>query len=99
MLKKILQLLGLAKKTARIDKPVGEVTHYYGGLGVAIVKFNKEIPSGTNLSFHGVTTDFSQNVDSMELDRKPVMKAPKGEEIGIKVRKKVREGDKVYFNK
>lgn len=99
MLKKILQSLGLSKKMPRTDKPVGEVTHYYGGLGVAIVKFNKDIPAGSELAFQGATTDFSQNAESMEFNRKPVTKAPKGMEIGIKVKKKVREGDRVYLNK
>jgi len=99
MLKKILQALGLSKKTPRTDKPIGEVTHYYGGLGVAIVKFNQEVSDGANIAFQGKTTDFSQNLESMELDRKPIMKAPKGKEIGIKVKKKVREGDNVYLNK
>ncbi len=99
MLKKILQSLGLQKKTPRPDKPVGEVTHYYGHLGVAIVKFNQDMSAGASLAFQGATTDFEQSLDSMQLDHKPVMKAPKGKEIGIKVRKKVREGDSVYLNK
>lgn len=99
MLKKILQSLGLSKKMPRTDKPVGEVTHYYGGLKVAIVKFTQEVQSGSAATFQGATTDFSQNLESMELDRKPVTKAPKGKEIGIKVKKKVREGDRVYLDK
>lgn len=99
MLKKILQALGLSKKSPRTDKPIGEVTHFYGGLGVAIVKFRQDVPAGADVTFQGATTDFSQNLKSLELDRKPVMKAPKGKEIGIKVGKKVREGDGVYLNK
>lgn len=99
MLKKILKALGLSKKTPRTDKPVGEVTHYYGHLGVAIVKFNQDMSVGANLAFQGATTDFEQNLDSMQFDHKPVLKAPKGKEIGIKVKKKVREGDMVYLNK
>ena len=98
MLKKILKALGLLKKTVRTDKPVGVVTHYYGNLSVAIVKFNQNISIGKNLSFLGSTTDFSQIINSMELDRKSVTMAQKGKEIGIKVNKKVREGDKVYLN-
>lgn len=98
MLKKLLKALGLSKKTIRTDKSVGEVTHYYGNLGVAIVKFNQDMPLGKNVTFLGSTTDFSQNLESMELDRKPVNMAPKGKEIGVKVKDKAREGDKVYLN-
>ncbi|MBI4992380.1 MAG: translation elongation factor-like protein [Candidatus Harrisonbacteria bacterium] len=98
MLKKLLKALGLSKKVPRTDKPVGEVTHYYSHLGVAIVKFNQDIPAGKNLTFQGATSDFSQDVTSMQVDRKSVDKAPKGKEVGIKVKDKVREGDKVYLN-
>jgi hypothetical protein len=98
MLKKLLKALGFSKKTVRTDKSVGEVTHYYGNLGVAIVKFNKDVPVGKNVTFLGATTDFSQDINSMELDRKPVTTAPKGKEVGIKVKDKTREGDEVYLN-
>jgi len=98
MLKKLLRALGLSKKVARTDKPVGEVTHYYGGLGVAIVKFHQDMPEGKNVTFQGVTTDFSQDITSMEFDHKPVTVASRGKEVGIKVKDKVREGDQVYLN-
>ena len=78
-------------------KPIGEVTHYYGGIGVAIVKFNKEVALGTRARFHGATTDFEQVLDSMQYDHKEVNSAPKGKEIGIKVQDKVRDGDKVFL--
>jgi len=98
MLKKLLRALGFSKKVPRTDKPVGEVTHYYSNLGVAIVKFHQDMPAGKNLTFQGATTDFSQDVDSMELDHKSVSLAPRGKEAGLKVKEKVREGDKVYLN-
>src|SRR3989344_540239 len=98
MLKKLLRALGLSKKAPRTDKPVGEVTHYYGNLGVAIVKFHQDMSVGKNLTFQGATTDFSQDLDSMQMDHKSVQVAPKDKEIGIKAKKKVREGDKVYLN-
>lgn len=98
MLKKLLKAIGLSKKVPREDKPVGEVTHFYSNIGVAIVKFNQDVPVGKNVAFQGATTDFSQNIDSMELDHKPVTVAPQGKEVGLKVKEKVREGDKVYLN-
>ena len=98
MLKKLLKALGLAKKVARTDKPVGEVTHYYSNLGVAIVKFHQDMPAGKNVTFQGATTDFSQDLTSMELDHKSATSAPQGREVGIKVKEKVREGDRVYLN-
>lgn len=98
MLKKLLKSLGFSKKEPRTDRPVGEVTHYYGKLEVAIVKFNQDVPAGKNVTFQGATTDFSQDLSSMELDHKPLSSAPHGKEVGVRVKDKVREGDKVYLN-
>lgn len=77
-------------------KPIGEVTHFYGNLGVAIVKFTKTVSAGTRVRFKGATTDFEETAHSMEYDHKQVEAAKKGQEVGIKVGQKVREGDKVF---
>ncbi len=98
MLKKILQALGMSKKMPRTGKPIGEVTHYFGDISVAIVKFKQEVPVGAILAFQGHTTDFSQSVSSMQYDHKPVQSAPKGREVGIKVKDKVRVGDMVFLD-
>jgi len=85
------------KLKVKADKPIGSVTHYYSGLGVAIVKFKKPMKKGTTVAFRGATTDFTQVVDSMQYDHKDVALAPKGKEVGIKVKDKVREDDGVYL--
>ncbi len=79
------------------QKPIGVVTHYYGGLGVAIVKFNKKVKTGERVHFKGHTTDFEETLKSMQFDHKEVQEAGKGEEIGVKVKEKVRSGDEVYL--
>lgn len=88
--------MGLFSKTSKEPQPIGEVTHYYGGLGVAIVKFKKTVKVGDRLRFKGATTDFEETVKSMQYDHKDIKEAKKGKEVGIKVGEKVREGDKVY---
>ncbi len=84
-------------KAKKEEKPIGMVTHYYGGIGVAIIKFNKKVAAGASVRFKGATTDFEQKVSSMQYDHKDVKDAPKGKEIGVKVDDKVREGDEVYL--
>ena len=86
-----------AVKTMKVEKPIGVVTHFYGNIKVAIIKFKKPVKSGTKLCFSGATTDFDQVVKSMQYDHKDIAVAPKGKEIGIKVNKRVREGDEVYL--
>ncbi|OGY99821.1 MAG: hypothetical protein A2945_02390 [Candidatus Liptonbacteria bacterium RIFCSPLOWO2_01_FULL_52_25] len=83
-------------KKPKAPKPIGAVTHFYGHLGVAIVKFSKPTAVGARLHFKGATTDFEDTVKSMQYDRASIETAPKGKEIGIKVKSKVREGDEVY---
>lgn len=78
------------------EKPIGEVTHYYGNLGVAIIKFTKAVKTGESVHLKGTTTDFTQKIDSMQFDHKDIGEAEKGQEVGIKVDDKVREGDQVF---
>jgi hypothetical protein len=86
------------KKPAPVKKikPVGTVTHYYAHIKVAIVKFNTKIKAGTELYFKGATTDFKETSKSMQFDHKPVTAAIPKKQIGIKLKKRVREGDLVY---
>jgi translation initiation factor IF-2 len=77
-------------------KPVGTVTHYYAHIKVAIVKFNTKIKAGTELYFKGATTDFKEAAKSMQFDHEPVAAAMPKKQIGIKLKKRVREGDLVY---
>ncbi len=77
-------------------KPVGKVTHYYTHIKVAIVKFNTNIRTGSELYFKGATTDFTEEAKSMQFDHEPVAVAKKGKQVGIKLKKRVREGDLVY---
>lgn len=85
----------IVKKTV-LAKPIGTVTHFYGGLKVGIIKFNKPVKVGATIRFKGATTDFSQKIASMQYDHKPLKIAPKGKQVGLKIKKRVRVGDKVY---
>lgn len=77
-------------------KPIGNVTHFFTEISVAIVVFKQNVPAGTMLHFRGATTDFKQPAKSMQFDHAPVAVAKKGKQIGIKVKNRVREGDAVH---
>ena len=77
--------------------PVGEVTHYYSNLGVAIVKLNKGLKVGDKVHVEGPSTNFDQAVSEMQLDHANIEAGKKGQDIGLKVSEKVREGDKVFI--
>ncbi len=86
----------MAKVAKKSQKPIGVVTHFYNAINVAIVRFKENVPTGTALHFRGATTDFKQTVKSMQHNHETVKMAPKGKQIGIKVTKRVREGDEVH---
>ena len=63
-------------------KAIGKVISYYSHISVAAIDLS--------------TTDFTQVVDSMQIEHKPVKSAGKGDSIGIKVQDKVRVNDLIY---
>lgn len=77
-------------------KPVGDITHYFGNIGVAVIKLTGSLKNGDSIQVVGGETDFTQAVDSMEVDRQKVAEAKKGDSVGLKINQKVREGYKVY---
>ena len=86
-----------AKKKAFEGKLVGRVTHYFSHVHAAVLNVEKgPIRVGDKLYFKGHTTDFKETVKSMEIDRNPIQQAATGDEIGLQVKKRVREHDLVY---
>ena len=78
-------------------KLVGKVTHYFGNLGVAVIELSDTLKVGDEIRIvGGVETDFTQKVNSMEIEHEKMKKAKKGDMIGLKMKEKVREGYKVY---
>jgi len=82
---------------AEKQKQIGEVTHYFSNISVAVVNLKSGLAVGDEIRIvGGEETDFNQTVDSMEVDHKKVAKAKKGDDVGMKVNEKVREGYKVF---
>ncbi len=76
--------------------PVGEVTHYFANISVAVVKLSDSVKEGDMLLFEGATTSFEQKAESMQIEHKEIKEAGKGDAIGMKVKERVREGDMVF---
>ncbi len=77
-------------------KLIGKISHYFSKIEVAVIDLDSALKTGDTLRIVGGEVDFNQVVDSMEIDRKKVEKAGKGDAVGMKVSQKVREGYKVY---
>ncbi|MDO8470124.1 MAG: hypothetical protein Q7S84_03895 [bacterium] len=86
-----------AQPKPKLGKPIGIVTHFFDHISVGIVKFSKPVKVGATVRFLGAHTDFTQPIASMQYDHQPIAVAKKAQEIGIKVKEKVHEGNKVYL--
>jgi translation elongation factor EF-1alpha len=76
---------------------VGRVARYFGKVGVAAIEIHGgNLRIGDTIRIRGKTTDFSQTVESMEVEHQSVETAVPGQLIGVKVRERVREDDVVY---
>ena len=79
------------------EELVGAVTHYFGKAQVAGIKITEGgLSVGDTIHILGHTSDFTQKIESMQINRAPVESAKVGDEIGIRVAEHAREHDKVY---
>ncbi len=79
------------------EQKVGEVMKFFSKPSVAAIKITAgELKVGDRIKIKGHTTDFEDQIQSMQIDNKPVEKAEPGQMIGIKVKDRVREKDEVF---
>jgi translation initiation factor IF-2 len=78
-------------------RKVGTVFHFFAKAGVAAVRVTDgEVQVGDRLQFQGPTTDFVETVQSLQVDKAGVPGVGAGQEVGIRVSQRCREGDLVY---
>jgi putative protease len=79
-----------------MKNPIGKITNYYAKISVAVVELLAPLKKGEEIAIKGTTTDFTQTVTSMQIDRKDIAAAQTGQAIGLKVKDRVRPGDLLY---
>jgi len=79
------------------EEQVGVIVKFFKKPSVAALEVtNGTIKKGDVLKYKGHTTDFTEEVTSMEIDNQPVDEVKTGDLVGLKVKERVRESDKVY---
>lgn len=78
------------------EKEIGKITHYYGKLSVGIIELTDTLKVGDTIHIKGHSSDFTQLIDSIQIEHANVSEAKVGDMIGLKVTQKVHEHDKVY---
>ncbi len=74
----------------------GIVSNYFEHVGAAAVKLSAGLKVGDTIKIVGGGNEFVQRIESMQIDRKSVTSAKKGNEVGIMVAQKVRKGYKLF---
>ena len=80
------------------EEKVGVVDGYYAKIGVAAIRLTDgALQVGDQIRIHGHTTDFTQTVESIQLEHKPIQRAERGSEVALKVRDRVRQHDQILL--
>jgi putative protease len=79
-----------------MDIRIGKITHYYDHIRVAVLELTGELKVGETIHIHGHTTDFNQQVDSIEIEHQKIESAGPGTEVALKVIEPVHEGDILF---
>jgi translation elongation factor EF-1alpha len=80
-----------------MEERIGVVTHYYSHLSVATLRLESgTLRVGDVIHIRGHTTDFSQRVESLEVNNAPTTEVGPNDDFGLKVVEHAREHDVVY---
>ena len=78
------------------EKQIGEVTNYFKNVGAAAIKLSAPLKIGDKIKIKSAEKEVEVVVKSLQIDRKPVKEAKKGDEIGLLVPEPVHKENKVF---
>src|SRR2546423_14901182 len=79
------------------EQLVGTVVHYFKGPSVAVVRLTEgALAVGDRIRFHGHTTDFTEQIVSMEVNHQKVAAASVGDEGAIQGSDRTRQHDQGF---
>ena len=81
------------------SKQIGIVVNFFEHVGVAAIKLAGKLKLGDTIRIVGGNIDFTEVIDSIQIEGKNVKSGKKGDGVGVKISEKVRKGYKVYLVK
>ncbi len=79
------------------EEKIGIVTDYFAKIGVAGIRLTDgELRVGDRVRFRGHTTDFTQVVESLQVEHQAVDRADRGSDVAVKAQERVRRHDQVF---
>jgi translation initiation factor IF-2 len=89
-------LFSEGRSVMAVEEEIGRVRDYFAHISVAGIDLTGKLKVGDTIHIHGHTTDITQVVDSMQIERVDVPEAGSGSSVGIKVVDRCRAGDHVF---
>lgn len=78
------------------EKQIGVVTDFFAKVNAAAIKLEAPLKIGDKIKVKTGEKEIELEVASMQIDRKPIEKAKKGDEVGILMPEPVHKGNKVF---
>ncbi len=79
------------------EEEIGKVTHFFPKASAAGIEITSgSLNVGDTIHIKGHTSDFTQTIDSMQVENQTVDSAKKGDSVGSKTKERAREHDIVY---
>ena len=78
------------------EKEIGRISHYFSKISVGIIELTDTLKVGDTIRVKGVHDDFTQKVDSLQVEHEQIMEGKSGDAVGVRVASKAHENDKVF---
>jgi len=79
------------------EKKIGTVMDFFAKIGVIAIALEDDgLRVGDTIHIKGATSDFTETVTSMQIERESVNEAKVGDNVGIKAKERARKKDVVY---
>ena len=76
---------------------VGKITHFYNKISVAVVELSGTLKKGDKISIEKEGEEpLEQTVGSMQIEHEQVKEAKRGQAIGMKIDKPVKENSQIF---
>ena len=78
------------------DFKIGKVIHFYDKIGVGVVALTAGLAVGDSIKVVKNDDEFTQKVESMQIEHEQVKEAKKGDEVAVKLDKPTKKGAEIF---
>ncbi|MFA6003268.1 MAG: hypothetical protein WC881_04295 [Elusimicrobiota bacterium] len=78
------------------EKEIGKITHYFAHVSAGVIALTDTLKVGDTIHVKGAHDDFTQTIESLQVDHKPIPEGKAGDQVGFKVTGKIHPHDLVF---